>query len=68
LFIEKLNESEPKVVTEVRPLDAFYEAEEYHRKYYLKNTSAPYCRFVINPKMEKLRARFHELLKSSGEK
>lgn len=67
-FIEKLNESGPKAVTEVSPLDAFYEAEEYHRKYYLNNTSAPYCQFVINPKMEKLKKRFQGLLKSSGEK
>jgi peptide-methionine (S)-S-oxide reductase len=68
MFIKKLNESEPKAVTEVRLLDAFYEAEEYHRKYYLNNTSARYCQVVINPKIEKLKTRFHELLKSSGEK
>lgn len=67
-FIEKLNESEPRAVTEVRPLDAFYEAEEYHKKYYLNNTAAPYCRAIIKPKMEKLKTRFHGLLKSSGEK
>jgi peptide-methionine (S)-S-oxide reductase len=68
IFIEKLNESEPKAVTEVRLFDAFYEAEEYHRKYYLKNTSAQYCQVIINPKIEKLKTRFHGLLKSSGEK
>ena len=64
-FIKKLNESGPKAVTEIKPLDAFYEAEEYHQKYYLKNSSAPYCQVVINPKMEKLKKWFHELLKSS---
>ena len=63
MYIKKLNESEPRAVTEVRPLDAFYEAEEYHRKYYLNNASAPYCQIVINPKIEKLKDRFHELLK-----
>jgi len=62
-YIKKLNESEPKAITEIKPLDTFYEAEEYHRKYYANNTSAPYCQTVINPKIEKLKSRFHELLK-----
>lgn len=62
-FIEKLNESGPKVVTEVKPLDVFYEAEEYHRRYYEQNASAPYCQIVINPKLEKLKEKFNELLK-----
>lgn len=62
-FIAALNESGPKAVTETKPLDAFYQAEEYHRNYYAKNRSAPYCQIVINPKMEKLKERFQELLK-----
>ncbi len=62
-MIETLNESGSRVVTAVEPLDVFYEAEEYHRDYFVKNTSAPYCQVVINPKLDKLKARFHELLK-----
>jgi peptide-methionine (S)-S-oxide reductase len=62
-FIKKLNEDGPQVVTEVKPLDKFYEAEEYHRQYYLNNTSQPYCQVVINPKLEKLKEKYHELLK-----
>ncbi len=62
-FIEKLNVSGPKVVTEVKPLDVFYPAEEGHQDYYARNRSAPYCQIVINPKMEKLRQRFDKLLK-----
>lgn len=42
------------VVTEISPLDTFYEAEDYHHDYYDRNQSAPYCRFVIQPKLEKL--------------
>ena len=64
-FIKQLNESGPKAVTEIKPLKEFYEAEENHRKYYLKNPSSPYCQVVINPKIEKLKKRFHELLKLS---
>jgi peptide-methionine (S)-S-oxide reductase len=57
-FIKKLNDSGSKVVTEVTPLDVFYEAEDYHKKYYLNNGSAPYCQIVINPKIEKLKSHF----------
>ena len=65
LFIKKLNESGPKVVTEVKALESFYEAEEYHQQYYRNNARQPYCQVVINPKLEKLKKRFHELLKAS---
>lgn len=62
-FINKLNESGPKVVTELQLLTDFYEAEDYHQKYFEKNASESYCRLVINPKIDKLKKRFHELLK-----
>ena len=67
-LIEKLNTSGPKVVTEVQPLETFYPAEEYHRKYYENNSDAPYCQVVINPKLEHVKVRFHELLKDSEKK
>jgi len=62
-FIEKLNESGEKVVTEIKPLEKFYEAENYHKKYYENNSSASYCQVVISPKLEKLKEKFNELLK-----
>ena len=46
------------VVTEVEPLEAFYEAEEYHQDYYEKNPNQPYCAVQIPPKLEKVRERF----------
>ncbi len=63
-FIEELNEpgSRP-VVTELKPLDKFYPAEEHHRNYYKQNTSKPYCQIVINPKLEKLKEKYENLLK-----
>lgn len=64
-FIKKLNESGAKVVTELSPLGDFYEAEAYHKKYYLNNASAPYCQVIISPKLDKLKEKFHELLKIS---
>ena len=67
-FIAELNKSGPKVVTEIKTLEAFYEAEEYHKKYYQKNLSAPYCQMVISPKLEKLKERFYKLIKGDTEK
>jgi peptide methionine sulfoxide reductase msrA/msrB len=32
-----------KVVTEVTPAGIFWEAEDYHQKYYAKNGHSPYC-------------------------
>ena len=42
------------IVTEITPASAFYPAESYHRDYYRQNRSAPYCRAVIQPKLQKL--------------
>jgi peptide methionine sulfoxide reductase MsrA len=36
------------------PFTKFYQAGDYHQKYYDNNSSAPYCRVVIAPKLEKL--------------
>lgn len=68
-LIEQLNASLPagkRIVTEVVPLKAFYEAENYHRDYYRRNSLAPYCQVVIDPKLRKLHQHFSALLKSSG--
>ncbi len=42
------------IVTGIEPLDRFYEAENYHQDYYRNNPHAPYCTFVIRPKLQKL--------------
>lgn len=41
------------IVTEIVPLRAFYKAEGYHQDYFRSNPDQPYCRFVIQPKVEK---------------
>lgn len=43
-----------QVVTEIKPLTAFYKAEVDHQDYYANNPYAPYCMFVISPKLKKL--------------
>jgi len=42
------------VVTEITPFKEFYVAEDYHKNYYENHQDAPYCRFVIDPKIHKL--------------
>jgi methionine-S-sulfoxide reductase len=55
-FISEISKAHDKpIVTEVRPLESFYPAEEYHQAYYDRNPRQPYCQFVISPKVEKIR-------------
>ena len=51
------------IITEVSPLKVFYPAEDYHRDYYNRNSSKPYCQVVIAPKLAKFRAHFQTRLK-----
>lgn len=55
-----------RVVTHITPLGTFFPAESYHQNYYKTNTSAPYCQLVIEPKIEKVRKRFAELLNDNA--
>lgn len=67
-FIKNLQESDFKetpIVTELKPLEKFYEAEKYHQEYYKNNSWQPYCQVVINPKVQKLKEKFRQLLKKS---
>ena len=54
---------ENPIVTQLQPVTDFYPAEKYHQQYYDNNASQPYCRVVINPKLEKLRKNFEKYLK-----
>ena len=51
------------IVTEITEFEAFYEAEDYHQNYFLANSDAPYCNYVIKPKMEKFKKAFAEKYK-----
>lgn len=51
------------IVTELKPLAQFYPAEGYHRNYYQNNQSAPYCAFVIAPKLKKFKEKFASFIK-----
>lgn len=56
---EKRNEP---IVTEVVPLDSFYEAEDYHQNYYNNNPDKIYCKLVIDPKIKKLERNYKKYL------
>lgn len=43
------------IVTEIKPLNHFYPAEEYHQNYFKKHPNESYCVFVIKPKLEHLK-------------
>ena len=46
------------IITEIVPFTDFYKAESYHEDYYDKNRSAPYCTYVIDPKIQKLLKKY----------
>ena len=50
------------IVTELKPLDIFYKAEEYHQNYFARNPGQGYCQAVVAPKVAKLRKHFLTML------
>lgn len=53
------------IVTTIEPLKNFYIAEDYHQNYYNANADQMYCRYVIQPKLEKFEKVFKDKLKKS---
>ncbi len=51
------------IVTEVTAASAFYEAEDYHQEYFVRNGGQPYCQYVVAPKVQKFRKLFLDRLK-----
>ena len=52
------------IVTTLEPLRQFYKAETYQQNYYANNKSQPYCKLVIQPKIEKFEKLFKDRLKN----
>ena len=66
-YISKLNQEKAykaKIVTQVNPYTVFYKAEDYHQNYYNLNGSQPYCKYVIQPELDKFKKVFKNKLKS----
>jgi peptide-methionine (S)-S-oxide reductase len=52
--LDASGELDRPVVTEISAASTYYPAEDYHQDYYQNNANAPYCMFVIRPKLKKL--------------
>ncbi len=66
-YIQQLNAAgayDSPVVTEVAPLEAFYQAEAYHQDYAERHPMQPYVMFTAAPKVSKLRKHFADRLKA----
>lgn len=66
MYKEKLDKSgafDDPVVTEISAFTEFYPAEDYHQNYFKLNGSAPYCSYVIQPKVDKFKKVFKTKLK-----
>lgn len=65
-YLEELQKNGKRgypIVTELKPLDEFYEAEEYHQDFVQKNPSQSYVVSVAKPKIEKFEKKFRNYLK-----
>lgn len=55
------------IVTEVQSLATFYPAEVSHQEYYQRNSDAPYCQVVIDPKLAKLKKHFRAFMRAESQ-
>ena len=47
-----------KIVTEIKQIDVFYEAEEYHQNFKKKNPNNPYILNVSNARIKKFKTQY----------
>jgi len=65
-YIEQLDQAKvfpSKIATQVAPLQAFYEAEDYHQNYLVNHPNEPYIVYNDMPKLLNLRKLLPELCK-----
>ena len=68
-FIKKLSDEHvynDTIKTSVDKLTTFYQAEDYHQGYYLKNPTQGYCTMVITPKFLKFKQQYQAQLKAGS--
>jgi len=63
--LEKSGKFDKPVVTEILPFSVFYKAEDYHQNYFNLHGNAPYCTFIVQPKLEKFKKIFKDKLKKN---
>lgn len=63
---EELNDAKiwpTPIITEISEFTTFYPAENYHQNYFELNPEQSYCKYIIQPKIEKFKAVFQSKLK-----
>jgi len=63
-YLEKENIFNEAITTEIIKLEVFYNAEDNHQDYYNLNQEQPYCQYIINPKIKKLKENYSNKLKA----
>ncbi|MFH1685707.1 MAG: bifunctional methionine sulfoxide reductase B/A protein [Candidatus Micrarchaeota archaeon] len=57
-YLDRIKDDfEKPLTTEVKKLEKFYKAEDYHKDYYKNNPEKGYCKLVISPKIKKVREK-----------
>lgn len=64
-FLEKEHVFKNPIVTGISEEQVFYTAEEDHQNFYNNNQSQPYCKFIIDPKINKIKKYYANKLKKS---
>lgn len=65
-YKKELNEAKVypnPIVTQIVAFTSYYPAEDYHQNYYNQNGNEGYCKFVIQPKVEKFEKIFKDKMK-----
>ena len=68
-YISKLQQEKiysAPIVTEVKPFNIFYDAEDYHQDYEKNNPNNSYILNVSVPRLKRFQAKFPELLKDQS--
>lgn len=63
--MNKSDEFDSPIVTEISPLVNYYKAEDYHQNFFNNNPAQPYCAAVVGPKVRKFMDKFDTKLKTS---
>jgi peptide-methionine (S)-S-oxide reductase len=63
-LLERESVFQDEIVTQLSPLDVFYEAEKEHQDFYSNNTEYRYCQLVIEPKLDKIKTFYSDKLKA----
>jgi peptide-methionine (S)-S-oxide reductase len=63
ILVAQSDHSEP-IVTEIVKFKNFFPADPSHKDYYFKHRLSPYCILVIDPKINKLKKEFKNMLKN----